>query len=523
MKKLNIPAFGEADFIKNRENETAEVTLISGADAALFARYCTYLASCGFTERESREQAGHAYAAFSKDTDAVFLNYFAGTAELVVECEAHCRYFDYADTCGPAVVSPQITQLTLEDFGMSYAIRLSDGRFIVIDGGREFEPDAKRLYDCLVSGSGGKRPVIAAWILSHPHSDHFHCFIKFFDLFGDKVDVEKVLYHFPAHDDFAHYPKLANKETRFTHDTSPYTNIPMMQERVEQLGAKTYMPHTGQIYRIGDAVCEILSTLGDTIHCSDNINATSLVVRMELAGQVILWATDASFSIARLPERYGRYLKADILQVPHHGFQSGTAAGEIAGYDLIEPSVCLLPVADYHAYTSFCSYRAGTRHIMCKDCVKEMITGTVQRTLTLPYTPSPDAKYQLERNYLTGRDDTGARTWIFSELHTARPEDFVFTLLNATHVKATVMIELFFEDPAQKILYIKAELGAGRLKKLSVIGDEVDSEWKYFNWQSLQGQGIPENVPFAVRFLSDLPIVVSHKEHQPSYRSTLNM
>ena len=67
----------------------------------------------------------------------------------------------------------------------------------------------------------------------------------------------------------------------------------------------------------------------------------------------MLWTNDAAFSHAKLPERYGEYLKADILQIPHHGFQSGSAEAEISGYDLIRPRVCLLPVSDYCAYT-FC-------------------------------------------------------------------------------------------------------------------------------------------------------------------------
>ena len=50
--------------------------------------------------------------------------------------EDNCAYFDFADTPRTHSVSAQITQIKLEDFGMSYVIRLTDGRFIVIDGGR---------------------------------------------------------------------------------------------------------------------------------------------------------------------------------------------------------------------------------------------------------------------------------------------------------------------------------------------------------------------------------------------------
>ena len=50
------------------------------------------------------------------------------------------------------VVTPEITQIALEDFGMSYVIRLSDGRFIVIDGGRDFEPESDKLFKALNDG-----------------------------------------------------------------------------------------------------------------------------------------------------------------------------------------------------------------------------------------------------------------------------------------------------------------------------------------------------------------------------------
>lgn len=522
MHTLTIPAFGEKDFFQNRENETAEVTLIQNASAALLARYVEYAISCGFTQKARVEREEHIFVAFAGAGDALFINYFARTHELSLVVEENSAYFDFSAACGTPIVSPQITQIALEDFGMSYAIRLSDGRFIVIDGGREFEPDATRLYHCLKHTSPAETPVIAAWIFSHPHSDHFHCYIKFAELYGEQVVLERVLYNFPSRDDIAHYPKLKSEEQHFK-KASPFDNIPLMQACVRSMGAKTYMPHTGQTYQIGDAKCEILSTLGDTIHASDNINATSLVIRMELGGQVILFTTDASFSIARLPQRYGAYLKADILQIPHHGFQSGTAAGEIAGYDLIDPSVCFLPVADYHAFNTFCTFREGTNHIMCKPTVQEMITGSVQRTITLPYQPLPDAKAALERAYRRGRDSSGACTWIFSDLNTASMEDMTFTILNTTYVPASIRIDLYFEDRTENVECIIATVPGRTFKNLSLIGASVESETRFYNPASRDKKGIPKNRPFAVRFLSDLPVVVTNKYHQAAYTSSNNL
>ena len=44
----------------------------------------------------------------------------------------------------------------------------------------------------------------------------------------------------------------------------------------------------------------------------------------------------------------------------------------------------------------------------------------------------------------------------------------------------------------------------------------------YFNWLSLKAQCTPENAPFAVRFMSDVPVVVSHPDHPASYHAAGN-
>ena len=507
---FSLPAFCEELFFDEAENKNSRVVTVEKADEALFDKYCALFEGEGFSKKEERQRDGNLFAAYLKDSTGIFVSYFSALSELSIVVEENCRYFDYTDSPAGVSVTPQITQIALEDFGMSYAIRLPDGRFILIDGGREFEIDADKLFRCLKSGSPFDTPVIAAWIMTHPHSDHYFCFIPFMNKYADSVKIEKFILNFPEADDYIHYPKLEKYSLEY---------MPRMFELIEKTGAPIYMAHTGQMYRIGDAVCEILASMDNTIHLSDNINAASLVIRMELGGQVILWATDASFSKAKLPERWGSYLKADILQVPHHGFQCGTAEAEMAGYDLIKPDVCFLPAIDYNAYNFFCIHQKGTNHLYKLDCVKEVITGDVERTVTLPYEAPSHAKREVERKYISGLENNGARTWIFTELWTDRKEDFNFTILNTAIVTATVWIELFFEDPASTVRFIKAEVKGGRMRRLSIIGDEVDGDARYFNSDSLKSKGVPEGVPFAVRFMCETPIVVSHKDHKPAYHS----
>ncbi len=503
---------------RSRMSKRSSVWVFSNTEKSLFGKYCAYFEQNGYSAFENRCGESRCFAAYSLDGEGIFLNYYESLQELTLVQEEESPYFSYYDSCGTDRVTPLITQVSLEDFGMSYVVRLSDGRFLVIDGGRSFEPDADRLYACLSAQTPHEKPVIAAWIFSHPHSDHFQCFLPFMEHYAACVRIEKFLFHFPDSDDLELYPKLA-KKSAWLGDDSSVTVIPQMLEWVARTGAAVYTPHTGQRYRIGDADCEILASMDDTVLRSQNINATSLVIRMELGGQVILWTTDAAFSVAQLPEKYGRDLKADILQVPHHGFQSGSADAEIAGYDLIRPTVCLLPAADYIAYTEFCVHRAGTRHLMRADYVKEIITGTVQRTLTLPYTPEANAAQAHQRSCRLGLDNCGARTWIFSDLSTAREEDLVFSVLNTTSLPCEILIDLFFEEKSQRLHFIRAKIGGMSYQRLCITGEEVEADAFYYNPASLKLRGVPQNARFAVRFLSDIPIVVSHEDHAPSYRS----
>lgn len=517
---LTLPAFRETEYTLHQMNKTANVLRIESAAKAHFDTYCAHFEEQGFESRERRETEFSLFAAYEGKEECLFLNYFKNTKELQIVGEKDCRYFEFSGRKGASITTPQVTQLHLTDFGMSYIIRLSDGRFILIDGGREFEQDADRLYEALAEQSPRETPVIAAWILTHPHSDHYHCLFPFFARHGEKVKVERFLKNFCEADDLEHYPKLAKDDDRFDFDASEQTNIPLLNQLIEKSGAALFMPHTGQTYRIGDATFEVLASMDDTIHCSQNINASSLVFRMTLADQIVLWTADAGFSYARLPERYGSYLKSDILQVPHHGFGCGDPMIQIKGFRLIDPDVCLLPVNDYNAYRAFSGFREGTRYLMEEMGDFEMITGDHTRTLPLPYTADPKGPEKLMRAFLKGRQDAGARTWVFTNLSTAKAEDFEFSILNTTHLPQTVEIELFFEERAHNIFFIRTDAPACTLRQLSIIDPKaVSSEEVSFNPDSLQSKKIPENALFAARFICKEPIIISHKEHKETYHS----
>ena len=519
MKEL-ISAFEKISFIHHQAQDTW-VTRMENVSTTDFESYCALIERCGFVRYSLRKNKEKKFVAYQRDNAGVFLNIYYGTGEITVVMEENSAYFSFNDVPCNHQLSPQITQLHLEDFGMSYAIRLSDGRYIVIDGGRELIPDADRLMECLKDGTPDHKPVIAAWIFSHPHPDHYYCFFPFLERHGEAVIIEKFLINFPEADDLIHYPKLVSKSNQEAGITAN-AHLLRLWETIRELGIPIYCPHTGQVYKVGDATLEILASMDDTIGLSENINAASVVIRMELGGQIILWATDASCESVRLAERYGNYLKADILQVPHHGFGIGAPAANIAAYQLIAPQVCLLPVSDFNAFTAFCAYRKCTQYLMTSCDVKEMITGEVTRTLTLPYTADPQGKKRLQDQFDAGQENAGARTWVFGELNTANPEDFVFSVLNATHAEAEISVELFFENGVRTIRSIKTTVLPLRIRKICITDPEdVTRDSAYYNPWSIEKNEIPVAAPFAVRFMSSVPVVISHQNHQKSYHSSI--
>jgi len=517
---FDIPAFGETKYTWIQENANTVVVLIPDAAEDRFTAYCARLKEACFVQKETYETKNRRFAAYEKNGTGVFLNYFPATAELQIVTERNSLYFSYTDTPGAAAVAPQVTQVKLTDYGLSYAIRLSDGRFVVIDGGNYVQAEADALFECLKAQSPHEKPVIAGWIMTHPHSDHYYCFFPFMESYGEEVVVEKFFFNFPEPEDFVNFPNLEKPTVAFD-GLRCADAMKLFLEKVKTTGVPVYIPHTGQRYVMGDLELDFLATLDDSIQVSKNINAASLMFITRIAGQVIFWGGDGSFSDTRLPQRYGAELKADILQVPHHGFGCGTDAAQVEGYRLMDPRVCLHPASEAEAFTSFCTYREGSNYLMTRMHVEEWITGKVQRTLVLPYEPSPSGAAELRQRYAEGRDNCGARVWVFMELNTGRPEDFMFSVLNTTFLNSDVSVELYFENMQRKIVRFKVAGARRGVFRINCAIQSDDTETVALTPEYLESKGIPANTNFAVRFTSTIPVVISNRYHTPAYQSSV--
>lgn len=217
--------------------------------------------------------------------------------------------------------------------GMCYIYRLADGSFLVWDGGWDQPEQGERIYSVLQKyAPDPDRITVAAWILTHPHSDHIGGFINFANRYTKKggVAVERVIYSLPSSD--------------FQSQTKMSQNVSKLTSAARATGAKVTQAHPGQVFHFRNAKLEILWTL-DLYDKEklDEVNTSSIVSRLELAGQSFLMLGDMSFSAKKtIMQVYGDALKSDFVQVAHHGADGG---GSVDFYEKVGARYVLWPAS----------------------------------------------------------------------------------------------------------------------------------------------------------------------------------
>lgn len=493
--------FGRYDYYED-EGQGAFVHAVSGVSSAEYGEYLAELVEAGFSLREDYMLSQNSFAVFEKGGDAVFCAYYPALSEMKIVTEEKSAYLSFNDTPCEEVCDPLLTQIDLEDFGLSYVVRLSDGRFIIFDGGWAFEPDAERLMNALRDQSPYAEPIIAAWIMTHPHIDHYRCFLKFYEMYSERVVIERFIFNFPD------LTEKNKEKVPQLFDTKEDVHVKRLFDIVEEMKAPLYKAHTGQVYSIGGATLRVLSSPDDTfVTPVKDTNCFSLVIKMEIAGQTILFTADSYFHKARLGEHWGEYLKADILQVPHHAF----AGGRIAEYNLIDPEVCFVPGFEDDTLGTISIYKKEFQHLIYNLDVKDFFTGSCGNvTIPLPYTHRTNGRELLFKKIEEYQKSLGAKSWFFDGVDKGAC-DFFF--INAAATDATVKADLIFADAAKSVKSIVINIPAYCNSTVNILNpDEVDDDALFFNRFSLKKKGVPDGESFTVHFTSSVPIIVKGKK-----------
>ncbi len=214
--------------------------------------------------------------------------------------------------------------------GMCYIIRLADNSVIVIDGGiqaqmqgnnGDYSPAAQLdafLHE-ITGTPSNEKATIACWYLSHGHDDHYGGFLEFIKKYHAKYDLKTVMANLPDNGLNAPTPGATGWHNCINNWT------PVFEEYYPD--CVFYKPHTGDKVQFADVTIEVLFThedlvdpvTGKTLIISD-FNDTSTVTKISTNGMSMIIMGDASTLVeAKLPKYYTSYIKADIVQLAHHG------------------------------------------------------------------------------------------------------------------------------------------------------------------------------------------------------------
>ena len=303
-----------------------------------YRAYCQKLEGAGYTKRNSNETANNVFATYVKDDSKIHVYYVdhEKAVRLITGSISKTGLAENDVTNDPKVTDFSVIQMNLtyassSSGGMGYVITLEDGRFVIVDGGRAVDADAQRLYNILQKYN--KRSdgiVIAGWFLTHEHSDHYGLFKKFVTNYSSFVKIQNF------------YISIPSESYRFN-SLNPSS---FMQDQFPELsavakGIPVTLLHTGQKFLIGNAEFEILYTTEDLYpQPFDLFNDASVVFRVRANGNSVLFTGDIADRASNvLCDMYGSYLKSDIVQVSHHGWNGAT----LAFYQNVSPKVAMWP------------------------------------------------------------------------------------------------------------------------------------------------------------------------------------
>lgn len=287
--------------------------------------------------------------------------------------------------CDTLVTQMQTTFFS-HDCGMGYIIRLGDGSFVVIDGGTAEYDEPAHFIDILNKQKiNNEIPVIKAWFITHPHSDHYNLILEIYNAYSDSVKIENLIYNYPCRDYSGGWSYNADE--------------------VDKLPINKVIARTGYKFEFPGNVFEILYSPEDAIPQKfDNVNDTSIVIKQTVNQRNILYLADIGTGAAELIlNEYNKdFFKAEIVQVAHHGFWG--ASDEM--YSAIDPETLLWPTPDFWYYrmtnaeqNQFIVHSEKIKHVFFSNREEKTINMSMPVTSADPYADIKKSEILLDADF----------------------------------------------------------------------------------------------------------------------------
>lgn len=215
--------------------------------------------------------------------------------------------------------------------GMGYLIQTENRHFIAIDGGQD-RADAEGLI-AIMEEIAGERPVVDLWMVSHPHGDHIWALREIANDASllSRVQIKALCYSIPP------------LELTPWDQGSPKT----MLEITEKLGVPVITPHADDELDIDGTKVKFFFTWEnfEDVTKYKTFNALSMIFKITGKYKSAMFIGDSTGSgPRRVNAMYGDRLdelKADIVQLAHHGLDGG----DTWFYKNVDASIALVPTS----------------------------------------------------------------------------------------------------------------------------------------------------------------------------------
>ncbi len=291
-----------------------------------YRAYCSALERAGYMLHLSNQIGDNLFSTYVKNKTKIhtYYTHAEGAVRIITGNTDTTGLIAAEDTSATKLAESSLTQMGLsygKSGGMGYVITLEDGRFVIIDGGNNLPEDALKLYKLLQRMN--KRQdgiVIAAWILTHEHGDHYGVLQAFLPEYGTRVKIQNMYVSIPSesyrHNSLNPSDFMTNE---FVDLTNKHGKIPVT------------VLHTGQKFKISNVTFEVLYTTEDLYPKKlDFFNDASMVLRADFGtgdtGKVLFLGDIADAASEVLCNMYGKALKTHTVQVAHHGWNGATLA-----------------------------------------------------------------------------------------------------------------------------------------------------------------------------------------------------
>lgn len=392
-EEYNLPEFSAGKLLGIYESSDKTVIgRYEETDEADFTAYIDALTSDGFRVYDKNEIENNKFATLIKDETGVYVSRFANTKTLRIIAEPLGGLYPLEDNTEgeyETLITGMKGETSVANEGMGFIIRLKDGSFCIIDGGMgdADHVDSDKLMGILNAQKpeGTEKPVIAAWIFTHCHGDHIGVFGCFSIDHHDDVEIENIYFNFPKDEE------IKKSDSTYMLDDSIYRFTQFRKNLTEYYSEVPVVKlHSGNRFQVRNASFEVLYAYDDLYPLTilnGGMNENSLLMKMTVEGQTILWTGDIAFNATDLVLwEYNEALKADFLQLAHHGLN-----GTKPFYSRVNPKYAFMPVWD-GAVTRMLSKNQNLLLVENKDFRQMFITCYGTWTIAMPYNTIPEAK-----------------------------------------------------------------------------------------------------------------------------------